>query len=281
MSTKTQPVARQPANSRGFTLVEMLIAILIALFLLAGVMTIVQDTRRATSSQVQSTQLQDSVRLAMSMLTAIIQTSGYYADPFGSAPGAATALATAAPFIAGQAVSGTGAFTAAAPGDTISVRYQTNTGDGILNCAGNSNTTGAPVIYVNTFSIDALGQLQCVLTTGGVVGAPITLIPAITTGPNQLKITNFSIMYGVQTNANPAAQCLTSIPTANQCADAYLDAAQVSAKTINGQTAWNYVVSVRVTLSFLNPLGGADLKFTRVIGIMNRTGVVSCSGTCT
>jgi type IV pilus assembly protein PilW len=282
MSTNTPTVARQPARSGGFTLVEMLIAILIALFLLAGVMTIVQDTRRATSSQVQSTQLQDSVRLAMSMLTAIIQTSGYYADPFDYAPNNPVAsLIPAAPFVAGQAVSGTGAFTAAAPGDTISVRYQTNTGDGILNCAGNSNTTGAPVIYVNTFSIDALGQLQCVLTTGGVVGAPITLIPAITTGPNQLKMTNFSIVYGVQTNANPAAQCLTSIPTANQCADAYLDATQVSAKTINGQTAWNYVVSVRVTLSFLNPLGGPDLKFTRVIGVMNRAGVVSCSGTCT
>ncbi len=279
MSTKTPTLARQPARSRGFTLVEMLIAILIALFLLGGVMTIVQDTRRATSSQVQSTQLQDSVRLAMSMLSAIIQTSGYFADPLGTPP--ANALVTAAPFAAGQAVSGTGAFTAAAPGDTISVRYQTNSGDGILNCAGTANTTGLPVTYVNTFSLDAAGDLQCTLNSGGVVAPPIVLIPAITTGPNQLKITNMQILYAVQTNPTPAGQCDTSMLSANQCADGYLDAAQVSAKTINGQTAWDYVVAVRVTLSFLNPLGGPDLKFTRVIGIMNRMGVVSCSGTCT
>jgi type IV pilus assembly protein PilW len=279
MSRITSTVVHHPARCRGFTLVEMLIAILIALFLLGGVMTIVQDTRRATSSQTQSTQLQDDVRLAMSMLTAIIQTSGYYADPFGTAP--AIALGPAAPFAAGQAVSGTGAFAAAAPGDSISVRYQTNTGDGILNCAGTSNTTGAPVVYVNTFSLDAAGDLQCTLSSGGVAAAPIVLIPAITTGPNQLKITNLQILYAVQTNATPAAQCDTSMLTANQCADGYLDAAQLSAKTINGQTAWNYVVSVRVTLSFLNPLGGPDLKFTRVIGIMNRMGVVSCTGVCT
>ncbi|HEX2789239.1 MAG TPA: prepilin-type N-terminal cleavage/methylation domain-containing protein [Steroidobacteraceae bacterium] len=281
MSTITPTAAQRRARCRGFTLVEMLIAILIALFLLGGVMTIVQDTRRATSSQVQSTQLQDSVRLAMSMLSAIIQTAGYYADPYDYPPDNIYSLAAAAPFVAGQAVSGTGAFAAAAPGDTISVRYQTNNADGILNCAGTSNTTGVPTLYVNTFSLDNQGQLQCALTSGGVAAAPIVLIPAITTGPNQLKITNLQIQYGVQTNPTPAGQCLTSIPTANQCADAYLDAAQVSGKTINGQTAWNYVVSVRVTLSFLNPLGGPDLKFTRVIGIMNRMGVVSCAGICT
>jgi hypothetical protein len=36
------------------------------------------------------------------------------------------------------------------------------------------------------------------------------------------------------------------------------------------------VVSVRITLSFQNPIaGGADLTFTRIIGIMNKMGVVT------
>jgi type IV pilus assembly protein PilW len=278
MRKSAAQVSHRHGRNQGFTLVELLISILIALFLLGGVMTIVQDTRRATSSQTQSTQLQDSVRLAMSMLTAVIQTAGYYADPFGSSPNSPNSLAAIGAFVAGQAVSGTGAFAAAAPGDTISVRYQTGNADGVLNCAGTSNTSGANQIYINTFSLDNLGQLQCTLTTGGVAAAPIVLIPAITTGPNQLKITNLQILYGVQSNPAPASQCQTTILTANQCADSYLDAAQVSAKTINGQTAWNYVVSVRITLSFLNPTNpvpAGDLKFTRVIGIMNRMGVVT------
>ena len=82
-----------------------------------------------------------------------------------------------------------------------------------------------------------------------------------------MKITRLQILYGVQTN----------FATGNQCADSYLDATQVSAKTINGQTAWNYVVSVRITLCFTNPLGGAaaDVQFTRVIGVMNKMGVVT------
>lgn len=264
MSKPAPPTAsRSPARCQGFTLVELLISIVIALFLLGGVMTIVQDTRRATSSQTQSTQLQDGVRLAMTTLTDVIQTAGYYSDPLFSTPNAS--LTAVGAFIAGQAISGTGAFGAAAPGDTISVRYQTANGDGILNCGGTSNTTGANEIFVNTFSLDNQGDLQCTLTSA-LGTTTMVLIPAVTTGPNQLKITNLQILYGVQTN----------FATANQCADSYLDAAQVSAKTINGQTAWNYVVSVRITLSFSNPVAGQPaLQFTRVIGVMNKMGVVT------
>jgi type IV pilus assembly protein PilW len=254
---------RGRAYTRGFTLVELLVAILVGLFLVGGVMKIVQDTRRATGAETQATQLQDSVRLAMSTLTDVIQTAGYYSSPLYST--AIASLNAAGVFVAGQAVSGTGAFNAAAPGDTISVRYQTASGDGILNCSGTSNATGANEIFVNTFSIDAQGDLQCTLTSalGTVTNV---LVPAVTTATNPLQITNLQILYGVQTN----------FALGNQCADSYLDAAQVSAKTINGETAWNYVVSVRVTLSFSNPIAGLPpLQFTRVIGVMNKMGVVT------
>ncbi|HEY1725269.1 MAG TPA: PilW family protein [Steroidobacteraceae bacterium] len=253
------------AACRGFTLVEMMIAIVVALFLIGGVLRVVQDTRRATASQTQSTQLQDSVRLAMTTLTDVIQTAGYYSDALYSTPIAS--LPSGNGFLAGQSIVGTGAFTAAAPGDTISVRYQTANNDGILNCAGSSNVTGANEVFVNIFSLDANGNLLCQLISAAGTGAPFILIPAITTGPNQMKITNLQIMYGVQTN----------FATANQSADSYMDAATLAATTINGQSAWNYVVSVRITLSFQNPLGAAQpaLQFTRVIGLMNKMGYVS------
>jgi type IV pilus assembly protein PilW len=263
MSQRMPICSQSRAGSQGFSLVELLVSLVIALFLIGGVLAVVQDTRRAATSQTQSTQLQDSVRLAMTILTDVIQTTGYYSDPLNST--VLASLGAVAPFAAGQPISGTGAFLAAAPGDSISVRYQTANNDGILNCGGGSNVTGANEIFVNTFSVDALGNLNCTLTTAGGTTI-IPLIGASTGGVNPLKVTNLQILYGVQTN----------FALGNQCADSYMDAAQVAATTINTYPAWNYVVSVRITLTFTNP--GTNLppvQFTRVIGIMNKMGVVT------
>jgi type IV pilus assembly protein PilW len=264
MSELMPTFSSRRSRSQGFTLVELMVSLVIALFLVGGILAVVQDTRRAATSQTQSTQLQDSVRLAMTIMTDVIQTAGYYSDPLNST--ALASLGAVVPFTAGQAVSGTGAFLAAAPGDAISVRYQTANNDGILNCSGTSNATGANEIFVNKFSVDAAGNLNCTLTTAGGT-TTIPLISASTGGVNPLKVTNLQVLYGVQTN----------FAVANQCADSYMDAAQVSATTINTFPAWNYVVSVRITLTFTNP-GNANLlpvKFTRVIGIMNKMGVVT------
>jgi type IV pilus assembly protein PilW len=264
MSKLMPTLSQRRARSQGFSLVELLVSLVIALFLIGGVLAVVQDTRRAATSQTQSTQLQDSVRLAMTILTDVIQTAGYYSDPVNS--NANGSLGLVAPFAAGQAVSGTGAFLAAAPGDTISVRYQTANNDGILNCGGTSNTTGANEIFVNTFSVDNLGNLICALTSAaGTTNIP--LISASIGGVNPLQVTKLQVLYGVQTN----------FALGNQCADSYMDAAQVSATTINTYPAWNYVVSVRITLTFTNP-GNINLppvQVTRVIGIMSKMGVVT------
>jgi type IV pilus assembly protein PilW len=263
MSQRMPIYSPRRARSQGFSLVELLVSLVIALFLIGGVLAVVQDTRRAATSQTQSTQLQDSVRLAMTIITDVVQTTGYFSDALNSS--ALASLGAVAPFAAGQAISGTGTFLAAPPGDTLTVRYQTANADGILNCGGTSNTTGANEIFVNSFSVDALGNLNCTLTTA----AGTTIIPLITAstgGVNPLQVTNLQVMYGVQTN----------FALGNQCADTYMDAATVAATVINTLPAWNYVVSVRITLTFTNP--GTTLppvQFTRVIGIMNKMGVVT------
>jgi type IV pilus assembly protein PilW len=263
MSTSTRIARHSCARSQGFTLVELLIAIALAIFLIGGVLAIVQDTRRATSSQGQATQLQDSVRLAMTVMTDVIETTGYYTSPQSEAQ--VDAFPAVAPFAGGQTISGTGAFGAAAPGDTVSVQYQTATGDGVLNCGGTSNVSGANEYFINAFSVDALGNLNCTLTSAAGVQI-IPLIQAVTTGPNQLQVLNLQILYGVQTN----------ITASNGSADSYMDATQVAATTINSIPAWDYVVSVRITLSFNNPVAGLPpLQFTRIIPIMSKMGVIT------
>jgi type IV pilus assembly protein PilW len=263
MSKSTLIARHSRARSLGFTLVELLIAIALAIFLIGGVLVIVQDTRRASSSQGQATQLNDSIRLAMTVMTDVIETAGYYTTP--QQTDEAQAFPAIAPFVTGQTISGTGAFGAAAPGDTVSVQYQTATGDGILNCAGTSNVSGANEYFINTFSVDALGNLNCTLTSAAGVQV-IQLIQAVPTGPNLLQVLNLQILYGVQTNT----------ATSDGSADSYMDATQVAATFINTLPAWNYVVSVRITLSFTNPVAGQPpLQFTRIIPIMGKMGLVT------
>src|ERR1700730_5733873 len=168
-STHTDRRAR--GHQRGFTLVELSVAMLIGLFLLGGLLTLVQDMRRTFGNQNQLGQLQDNERLAMTLITDIIQAAGYYPNPTFYLP--ATALPAQAPFpalAAGQALTGT--HNPAPPGDTITVQFLTLPNDGIINCQGLTNTTGAPQIYVNRFSADLLGNLNCQVN----LLAPVPLI---------------------------------------------------------------------------------------------------------
>jgi type IV pilus assembly protein PilW len=242
-------LARQ---ARGFTLIELLIALLIGLFLLGALLTIVQSNRRVFSQQNELAQLQDNERMAMTMMTDVIQSAGYFPDPTTNT--LATALAPVAPFATGQAISGT--FSAAAPGDQIQVRYMTAGGDGILNCSGQSNPLGGPnTLYVNTFQV-LNGQLVCTMN-----GTQYTLVGG-TAGSN-LNITNLSILYGVKANAGANGNNV----------DTYMTAAQVNAAGL-----WGNIISVLVKLTFNNPLNAANqgqpqtFTLQRVIGVMSQTG---------
>ena len=137
-------------DQRGFTLIEILIALMIGVFLLGALVTIVQANRTVFGNQNKLSQLQDGERMALTLITDVIQSAGYFPDPTTNT--LTTTLTGIAPFGVGQSVYGI--YSAAPPGDQISVRYMTAGGDGILNCSGQSNPTGGPnTLYVNTFQI--------------------------------------------------------------------------------------------------------------------------------
>src|SRR5271154_5203396 len=144
---------------RGFTLIEILIALLIGLFLLGALLTIVQTNRTVFGNQNKLAQLQDGERMAMTVMADVIQSAGYFPDPTNFTLTAT--LTGIAPFGVGEAVNGISS--AIPPGDQISVRYMTAGGDGILNCSGQSNPIGGPnTLYVNTFQV-LNGQLVCTM----------------------------------------------------------------------------------------------------------------------
>jgi type IV pilus assembly protein PilW len=231
------------AAHQGFTLLELMIAMTIGLFLAGALVTVVQTNKRVFLNQNQLEQMQDGQRMAMTLMTDVIQSAGYFPQPWNNT--LSGTLVAAAPFATSQSITGTA-------GDTISVRYMTAPQDGILNCSGTSNTNalgGANILYVNTFAVVG-GQLQCLDQNG--------LTYFLVSG-----VTNLSVLYGVKTNA-----------AAGNNVDTYMTAAQV-----NAGAYWQSVISVQISLTFTNPLytgaGQGQLPtivVQRVVDVMNQTG---------
>jgi type IV pilus assembly protein PilW len=250
-------------RARGFTLVELMVTVAIALFLIGGLLTIIQNVRVRYADQQALAQLQDQQRFAMGVITDIVQQAGYFPDPVVNTVG--TALTAVGPFQAGQAFFG--AHVAGNP-DTLSVRFRINqiTGTGVVDgilCDGSTNwTVGPDNLYTNTFSVlppagNAPGQLQC-----SVNGAPARTIVN--------GIENLQVLYGVKRTA-----------TSDYNVDTYLDASQMlpnGSGGPNGGDDWQNISAVRVRITFTNPMANTPgqqptILFDRVIEVMGRAGV--------
>jgi type IV pilus assembly protein PilW len=252
-------------NQRGLTLIEMAISMVIAMFLLAGLTTVVMGIRTSFGTQTQLAQLQDNERLAMTMLTDVIQQTGYYPSA-GITNSATVALPVSTNFaIAGQAITGT--TSATAPGDKITVRYAMVSTDGIFNCAGGTSSSATLGSYESQFSVvvtNGIGTLQCTTTVDN---------GASTTVPLVSGVTNMKIMYGVNTTGATAT-----------CADSYLTSDEVTNGSTNfpkasggfwynSATNGSNVCSVKITLTFTNPIDPKNpIQFTRVIALMSNAG---------
>lgn len=241
-------------DQRGFSLVELMVAIAVALFLVAGVVTVLANTRHTYKDQSKLSQLQDDQRLAMTLLGDVVQSAGYFPDPvlmsatseFKGGPINFTGQTLAFPKD-GQAI--WGATNTMAAGDTLVVRFETSgTGtDNIIDCTGQQWKT--PGVIVNTLTLDANNNLLCAVNGN----TPTQLVSGVT---------NLKIWYGLKTDPTVLTnQVDTYVPTADM-----------------GPDDWFNVMSLRLTLTFKNPLAGepgqsATIDFTRVIAVMNKAGV--------
>ena len=252
-------------DERGFTLVELMVTMAIALFLLGGFVSIVRNTRQADLNQRALAQLQDQERFALTVITDVVQAGGYFPDPVTWTP--ASSLLQSGNWEAGQAVLGTAAVAPAS--DTLSVRFRTAINDGVMLCDGGTNTArGATYAFTNTFSVQpaappALGGLYCqVDNLGASAAAPgVLIVPGVV---------GMKVYYGVKRN----------FAFSDYNVDTYLTADQMCSPLVNpcGSDDWSNVSSVRVSLTFTNPFAGQPgqpptIQVERVVELMARGGV--------
>lgn len=257
----------QATRHLGFSLIELMVAIVIALFLIGGVLTVEQGVKMAYQANDSLSQLEDNERFAMSTITAIVQRAGFYPNPntntlVTALPADNTTVPQGgnAPLLAGWYIYDSGAYGT----DNLFVRYMTTSSQNITLCDG---TVGATQSYTNDFYLapdaanPSTNDLYCAVQPGtGGWNTPVELVSGIQ---------SISIMYGVHTT-----NYVTNPPDDN--VDTYMTAAAV---TSGGY--WASVTSIQVQLQFLNPLYKTTpgqpkyVYFTRVIAIMNRTGLVA------
>lgn len=192
----------------GMSIVELMVAMLIALFLIGGLIQIFLGNREAFRTQQNLQRLQENARAAASNLAAVIANAGFHADPRDEADMIFPA--------SNRAIEGTGDGSGSA--DSITVRYQN---DGSLrDCLGRvDGSPDAPVMVTNEYSIDASGSLLCRTTSGAVTQ----------TQPLLDGVDAMVIRYGVDSDGNDSV-------------DQYLFASQLASGD------WDRVKSVAVSL---------------------------------
>jgi type IV pilus assembly protein PilW len=246
----------------GFTLIELMIAITISIFLIGGLLMMVQSTRDAFGKQNLLAQLQDNERLVMTFVAEVVETAGYFPDPVHNTsaaifPGTFNIPHGGSFVTAGQAVFGT---SNAAPGDTVTIRYAAAPGDNVFNCLGTQNTTAAIDVFVNTFWVNNANAnnpiLTCTVSSAAIAATDVPLVNGVQ---------NLTILYGVK----------RSILDTGSCADTYLTAAQMA--PVAFPLDWVNVCSINLQMSFTNPLNpaGPAIIINRVIATMTAAGVNS------
>lgn len=183
------------SSQRGFSLVELMIAMTLGLVLLLVIGTVFVSSRQIFREQEDNARLQESGRYALEIIGRSIKQAGHVEVPF-------TGFKVA---FEGTAISGTNGAGGAA--DTLTVQYEGAVGD--RDCEG-AGVTAAGRIIQNHFNLDSLNaQLQC---KGDISDIP----PAPAAPPSgQVLLDNvedFQVLYGIDTSGDQSVDQYTEMP---------------------------------------------------------------------
>ena len=226
-----RPTRARGTRQRGMSLIELMVAIVISLFMTTAALYMLLGMRNTFIAQDRLARLQESERLAFTLLTASLSQAGYYTNPLTNTaltamPATTAAVGTGAPvaLAAGQAVVGIGRGAGVGnASDVIAAQYLTGNGDGITNCMGGTNQSGANLRVLDQWYVNN-NTLTCQDLVNNTYNAPVVD-----------NISAIAITYGTDTSNQGAV-------------DAYLSADAVTAAML-----WSRVHTVRVSIAFLDP----------------------------
>ena len=243
------PTRPPAALQRGFTLVEIMVALTLGLLVLAGVIQVFLSTQQSARIQQAASRMQEDGRMAMALLSRYFRQAGYTTYPWDKggtvwAPAInARGFPASAPFAAGQVVSGADITANGVDTDSIRIRYQGAADGSVTDCLGQTVPVNQMTDITLSLSINnpmpAQGQaLMC--TVNGAGGS---------TQPLVAGLEGMTILYGLSRGPNgvDANGRLTG-------ATAYVPAAQVPAGD------WNRVISIRISLLVRSETNGLTLQ---------------------
>ncbi len=247
-----KPVIRH-SLAAGFTLVEIMIAISITLFLSAGMAALVFSMNGSFKTQDKLSRIQETQLFTFAMLDNTIRTTGYFTEllttrAVDAFPATLNANPDGTKFVAEQILSGTSG--AGGASDTINIRVQAGSGDGIMNCLGDTNDSGAKVTWSNSFSINASNQLVCAVSTNGAIPEAAVALAD--------KVSTMKILYGVDSTG------IGSI-------DTYLSATDMSADL------WSKVIATKITIIFIDQINSTTSSTISLPSITHNINLMSKS----
>jgi len=209
----------------GFSLVELMVALVIGLILLGGVMQVFIGNRNSHRFQQALSELQDNARFGLEYLVRTARLAGYQGDSPGQ-----WVLGPLTPSNGGPAITGIDNDVIAGNGildgsDSVTVAFGGSADGFIKDCAGAAVAAGA--VASSTFAVSETGELQC-STDGGTTWS--TLVGGVQ---------DMQIQYGLDTDGN-------------QTANSYVTAGNVGAD-------FESVVSMRVALLLRSTVGNLNL----------------------
>jgi type IV pilus assembly protein PilW len=181
-----KPMPEGTRRTAGFTLVELMIALVLGLLLTLVVAQLFIGSRRTFATTDDLSRMQENMRFATSIMTRTIRQAGYRTSPNSQA---------AYVFVTPNLVINGAAGASAATADSLTVSFEgsgTPADNSVINCRGESVAGG--VMSSNTFSIvtvNGVPSLVCVTDT-----AP---------GVNQVivaDVENMKILYGESTDGD-------------------------------------------------------------------------------
>jgi len=189
------PSPRALAGARGFTIVELMVAMALGLVIVLVIAQVFVSSKQSYTTTEEMSRLQEDARYGLGQMSRVVRMAGYISNPLDAAN-----LATIYPSTA-RAIDG--AEGAAGANDTLTVRFQGSgaTADGsVLDCVGNEIAAGNKAVNYYYIATGANGHSSLFCDNTGTVG------PA-TTGPVELvpNVEAMQILYGVDTDGDYAA----------------------------------------------------------------------------